>query len=314
VIAPAYKEIIRQAAQGEVLHNDDTTMKVLALKRHNPENREPAKDFDEAQPAQERSGIFTSGIVSTCEGKKIALFFTGHKHAGENLTEVLKKRAKELGPPIQMCDALARNLPKDLEVIVANCLAHARRKFIDQVENFPEPCRYVLETLREVYHNDALAKQKRLSPEERLAFHQAQSAPLMAQFEKWMSDQIAERKVEPNSGLGRAIAYMTHHFHKLTLFLRVPGAPLDNNLCERALKKAILHRKNALFYKTENGARVGDLFMSLIHTCQLAGVSAFDYLTQLKIHAAQLSRNPQPWMPWNYGDALRPQNSAPGAR
>lgn len=308
VIAPAYQELITQAAQGEVLHNDDTTMTILALKQHSPEDREPAKDLDEAEPAHERSGIFTSGIVSTREGQKIALFFTGHKHAGDNLTEVLKKRAKELGPPIQMCDALSRNLPKELEVIVANCLAHARRKFIDQVQNFPEPCRYVLETLREVYHHDALAKQKRMSPDERLAFHQAQSAPLMAQFENWMNAQITERKVEPNSGLGKAISYMTRHFHKLTLFLRVPGAPLDNNLCERALKRAILHRKNALFYKTQNGARVGDLFMSLIHTCQLAGASAFDYLTELQIHAAELSRNPEPWMPWNYRDTLQRQN------
>jgi transposase len=310
MIAPAYKELIRQAAQGEVVHNDDTAMKVLALARERPEKVDGAQDFD-ASEARQRSGIFTSGIVSTCEGRKIALFFTGHKHAGENLAEVLKKRAKELGPPIQMCDALARNLPKELEVIVANCLAHARRKFIDQVQNFPEPCRYVLETLREVYQNDALAKENRMSPDERLAFHQAKSAPLMAEFEKWMNEQIAERKVEPNSGLGKAISYMTNHFHKLTLFLRVPGAPLDNNLCERALKKAILHRKNALFYKTENGAHVGDLFMSLIHTCQLAGVSPFDYLTELQIHAAELSRNPQQWMPWNYGDTLQRQNSAP---
>lgn len=313
VIASAYKELIRQAAQGEVVHNDDTAMKVLALLRERPQKLDGAEDFDDSE-ARQRSGIFTSGIVSTCEGTKIALFFTGHKHAGENLAEVLKKRASELGPPIQMCDALARNLPKDLEVIVANCLAHGRRKFIDQVSNFPKPCRYVLETLREVYQNDALAKEKGMSPDQRLALHRAKSAPLMAEFEKWMNEQIAERKVEPNSGLGKAISYMQHHFHKLTLFLRVPGAPLDNNLCERALKKAILHRKNALFYKTENGAHVGDLFMSLIHTCQLAGISPFHYLTELQIHAAQLSRNPQQWMPWNYRDTLQRQNSAPLAR
>ena len=66
------------------------------------------------------------------------------------------------------------------------------------------------------------------------------------------------------------------------------------------MKKAILHRKNSLFYKTENGARVGDLFMSLIHTCELCGANPFDYLTQLQRHAAKLARNPSPWMPWNY--------------
>src|ERR1039458_6377299 len=91
---------------------------------------------------------------------------------------------------------------------------------------------------------------------------------------------------------------------RLTLCLRQPGAPLDNNICERALKKAILHRKNSLFYKTENGARVGDLFMSLIHTCELCGANPFDYLTQLQRHAAKLARNPSPWMPWNYRETL----------
>jgi hypothetical protein len=119
-------------------------------------------------------------------------------------------------------------------------------------------------------------------------------------LEKWLRERLAQRQVEPNSGLGKAIAYMITHWQKLTLFLRVPGAPLDNNLCERALKKAILHRKNALFYKTEYGASVGDVFMSLIHTCQLCPVDPLDYLTTLHKHTEEVARNPQAWMPWNY--------------
>jgi len=99
--------------------------------------------------------------------------------------------------------------------------------------------------------------------------------------------------------------YMQNHWDKLTLFLRQPGAPLDNNLCERALKKAILHRKNALFYRTLNGAQVGDLFMSLIHTCELSRVNPFDYLTELQRYSVALTRNPSEWMPWNYGKTLQ---------
>jgi transposase len=110
--------------------------------------------------------------------------------------------------------------------------------------------------------------------------------------------------VEPNSGLGAAITYLLKHWTRLTLFLRQAGAPLDNNVCERALKKAILHRKNSLFYKTQNGADVGDLFMSLIHTCELNGANPFDYLTELPRHAEELTRNPAAWMPWNYRDTL----------
>ncbi len=86
--------------------------------------------------------------------------------------------------------------------------------------------------------------------------------------------------------------------------LIAPGALLDSNIVERALKRAILHRKNSLFYKTENGAEVGDLFMSLIHTCELNGVNPFDYLTELQKHAAELARDPTAWMPWNYRQTL----------
>jgi transposase len=132
-----------------------------------------------------------------------------------------------------------------------------------------------------------------MPPEERLAFHQAHSEPLMTGLKEWMEKQFAERKVEPNSGQGKAIRYMQNHWSKLTLFLREAGAPLDSNIVERTLKKAILHRKNSLFFKTENGAGVGDLFMSLIYTCELHGVNAFDYLSN---HTAATRRRavPQP--------------------
>ena len=150
-----------------------------------------------------------------------------------------------------------------------------------------------------------------MSPEERLQFHKTQSGPKMDALKAWLTAQIEERKVEPNSGLGEAITYMRKHWIELTLFLRQPEAPLDNNVCERALKKASLHRKNAYFYKTENGTRVGDLFMSLIHTCELNGVNPFDYLTQLHKHADELSLCPGDWMPWNYRDTLQRHTGLP---
>jgi hypothetical protein len=205
------------------------------------------------------------------------------------------------------CDALSRNLPKlprKLEIIVGYCLAHSRRRFVNVVPSFPEPCRYVLEVLGDVYGYDAQAEEQGLSPEERLRFHQEHSEPVMKQLHAWLRAQFEEKQVEPNSGLGEAIHYLLKHWDRLTLFLRQAGAPLDNNICERALKKAIRHRKNSLFYKTENGAGVGDLFMSLIHTCELNGANPFDYLTELQKHAAELATNPAAWMPWNYGETL----------
>jgi transposase len=130
------------------------------------------------------------------------------------------------------------------------------------------------------------------------------SGPLLEKLHQWLEAQFAEHKTEPNSGLGKAISYLLKHWTKLTLFLSQPGAPLDNNIVERALKKAILNRRNALFYKTLNGARTGDLFMSLIHTCELNRVNAFDYLTELQRHSAELSAHPSEWMPWSYRETL----------
>ncbi len=306
VIRPAFEEMIRQAAQGEVFYNDDTSMKILALARASPQRVGEEK---EASSARERTGLFTSGIVSTRQGQRIAMFFTGRKHAGENFARVLAERAQGLAPPIQMCDALSRNLPKlprKLEIIVGYCLAHSRRRFVNVAPSFPEPCRYVLEALGDVYGYDAHAEEQGLSPEERLRFHQEHSEPVMKQLHAWLRAQFEEKKVEPNSGLGEAIHYLLKHWERLTLFLRQAGAPLDNNICERALKKAIRHRKNSLFYKTENGAEVGDLFMSLIHTCELNGANPFDYLTELQKHAEELAKNPAAWMPWNYGEMLAP--------
>jgi transposase len=281
------KELIRQAAQGGVMHNDDTGMRILRLARNTDDGR---------------TGTFTSGIVSIWREWRIALYFTGWKHAGENLADVLKQRAVELDALIQMCDALSRNTPKviGVQILPAYCLAHGRRQFTEVADSFPDECRYVLESLGAVYGFDAEAKDLGLTAEERLTFHQTHSAPVMEDLRQWMETQFAEHKTEPNSGLGKAISYLLRHWTKLTLFLRQQGAPLDNNVVERTLKKAILHRKNALFYKTMNGARVGDLFMSLIHTCELNKVNPFDYLTELLRHPAEMIVRPGEWMPWNY--------------
>ena len=314
VIRPAFEESIRQAAPGEVFYNDDTGIKILALARASPQP--PQGEVEDPEPrrsegsssSRERTGLFTSGIVSTTrQGQRIALFFTGRNHAGENLARVFLERAKGLAPPIQMSDALSRNVPKleeKLEILWGNCNAHARRRFVQVTPNFPEECRFVLESFRDIYGYEAEAQRQGLVPEARLRFHQEHSQPVMDALHAWFKVQFAEKKVEPNSGLGKAISYCLKRWDRLTLFLQQAGAPLDSNLVERALKKAILHRKNSLFYKTENGAEVGDLFMSLIHTCELNDVHPFEYLIELQNHATELAQNPAAWMPWNYRQTL----------
>jgi transposase len=285
-IEPAFEELIRQGAQGEIFHNDDTSAKILEVicKRR---EREQSGEVDDPR---ERTGMFTSGIVSITQGRKITLFFTGQQHAGENLRDVLLKRAEGLQPPLQMCDGLSRNepdLPEEFEVILSNCNVHARRQFVDVANQFPEECRHVLEVFRDVYHNDKKARLQGMTAEERQAFHKAESGPRMDHLKSWMAEQLDEKKVEPNSGLGKAIKYTQKRWDQLTRFLEMPGAPLDNNAAERILKKVILSRKNSYFYKTARGAHVGDVYMSLIHTAELAKENPFDYPTELQVSFQQ---------------------------
>lgn len=299
-LEPILKELIRQAAQGEVLHSDDTSRKILNLDR-------PEDDT--------RTGVFTSGIISTPgignEAPKIALFFTGSQHAGENLRDVLKHRESELDAPIAMHDAESKNASKiksdNLEAELANCLPHGRRYFVDNFKNFPEQCHHVLTELCKVFKNEKQAKEEKMSPAERLAFHQTHSGPVMEELRVWMESELREKRAEPNGGLGKSIKYMLNHWDKLTLFLRKAGAPVDNNLAERGLKKSILHRKNSLFFRNQRGADVGDLYTSIIHTCELNEANPFDYFKTLLANPKAIEDNPADWMPWTYEAAASNQ-------
>jgi hypothetical protein len=253
--------------------------------------------------------INTSGIVAVLPDnangqRKVVLFFTGHAHAGKNMERVLAHRAQELAPAMQMCDALAANVAGEFKTVLANCLTHGRRQVADVAEQFPEAARHVIEALAEVYKHDATCRTDALSAEQRLSFHQQHSRPVMDGLERWMAEQFDKRLVEPNSGLGKALRYLIRHWDELTLFLREAGAPLDNNLCEQILKRAILHRKGSLFYKTVRGAQVGDIYMSLIHTCTLCDVNPFDYLNALQQRAQEVIDAPARWLPWNFREQL----------
>ena len=298
---PIFSEFERQAAQGEVIHNDDSYARLLAFM-----GERRAKLLQAAQfPDPERVGLFTTAIMSIHDEQPIALFYTGRKYAGENLADLLQARDKGSPPPVHMCDGLdSRNHPKGRVVLSSNCATHARRGFVDQVVNFPSECRYVLEQLREVYRIEARCKKERLTKEQRLASHQEHSAPIMQALKERLESDLRQKRVEPNSDLGRAYNYMLKRWEKLTLFLRVPGAPIDNNICERALKMAIRHRRNSLFYRSERGAEIGDMFMSLIHTAKLRGENPFDYLIAVLRNEKAAAENPADWLPWTYQATL----------
>ncbi len=298
LLTPVFTELIRVAAQGAVLYNDDTTMRVL----------EVMAELKASPPStkKERVGVFTTGVISTNGVRKIALYLTGRQHAGENIGDVLARCDGLPKTIVQMSDGLSRNESKTLPegLCVIHAVSHGRRKYVEIADSFPEQCLHVINELEHVYKADAEARKAKMSPEARLAHHQHHSKPVMDNLKKWLQQEMKEKRVEPNSAFGDATNYMLKRWERLTRFINVLSAPVDNNICERALKRAIRHRKNSLFYKTLHGARVGDIYMSLIHTCELGGVNPFNYLTALLREGEHLAEDPSRWMPWNYtGDA-----------
>jgi transposase len=286
------------AANGKRIHNDDTSLRIQQIIRELKNN-----------PDAERRGMFTSGFIAEYEGHRIALFLNGTQHAGENLGDILKKRDKEKPPIIQMCDALSCNIAKGVETIIANCLSHGFRKFQELVDYFPTPCITIMKLLSQVYKEDE--KTKGMSDDERLQHHKQHSQPVMEMLHTYLQALFDERLVEPNSELGKAIHYMQKHWHKLTRFLSVSGAPLCNNVLERALKIAIRNRKAAFFYRTVYSANIGGMLTSLIYTCYLANENPHLYLTTLQGHSADVQKNPHEWLPWNYKDTLKALNGRP---
>jgi transposase len=302
----AYKvfdHLEHEAAQGGVIFHDDTAVRILALLKENDVLLAAAQAQGLSTPS-ERTGMHTTAMAVQIGEHTAILYYSSRRHAGENLQRLLDKRAAGLDKPLVMSDALASNAVADeAAVIRCHCLAHGRRKFSDLEEVFPHECRVVLEVLSQVFDHDEQARQAQLSPEARLAYHQAQSQPLMALLKQWLDTQSDAHLVEPNSALGKAIGYMQRHWVPLTRFLSVPGAPLDNNLAERALKLFIRQRKNSLFYKSEHSAYIASILTSLIATCLYAGVNAVEYLVALQEHRTEVWADPAAWLPWAYASS-----------
>jgi hypothetical protein len=299
----AYKvfaQMEHEAAQGELLFHDDTAVRILALMQENRTLVAAAQAQGLATP-QERTGMHTTALVVKVGEHTAILYYSSRRHAGENLQNLLDKRAAGLATPLAMSDALASNeLTNEAAVIRCHCLAHGRRKFSDLAVVFPSECQVVLDVLSQVFDHDEHTRQAQLSPAARLAYHQAHSRPLLDELQRWLQQQVDERLVEPNSALGKAIGYLQKHWATLTRFVSAPGAPLDNNLAERALKLFIRQRKNSLFYKNEHSASIASVLTSLIATCLYAGVNAVEYLVALQEHRREVFANPAAWLPWAF--------------
>ncbi|HIG0326666.1 TPA: IS66 family transposase [Legionella pneumophila] len=280
------------AANGHLIHNDDTVLRIVDIIRYNRQN-----------PGQKRTGMFTTGILTQNGIHKIALFYNSKRHSGENMERLLDKRDKNKNQVIQMCDTLAHNIPDNHETILCYCLSQAFRKFEELEPFYPEISKTIMKWLSIPFKIDKLSKELNHDSHQRLLYHQKHSQATMIDAKQYMEDLLSTKQIEPNESLGKAINYILERWDKFTQFLKIPDAPIHNNDMERGLKIPIRGRNTWLFYKTEYGAMVGGILTSIIYTCELAGTSPFDYLVALQVYKDQIVKEPSSWLPWNYEKA-----------
>ena len=296
-VEPVVSVMRHHAANGKTFGYDDTHLKILEVIKQN----------QQVQNSKEKKAVHATALVSDYNDKRIYLFDTNTLTAGKQFSETLESRSSN-EEFISMSDASGQNFPNLDETLMAKwiitlCLTHARRHFIDLLCDGDKDIELVIGIISDVYANDKHCKNFQLSDDERLAYHKKHSASKMEALRIWLNNLMLFKKVEPNSPLGEAIAYLLKRWKWLTQFLNVPGALIDNNDVERTIKILILYRKNSLFYRTCYGASIGDAMMSLIHTAAQNDVNIFHYLTALSENAAIVQDNPEQWLPWNYNSA-----------
>ena len=284
-------------ANGEANFFDDTPGRILEQIAHN-----------KVLPAFKKS-VHATAMMIEHENHQIALFNTNTLTGGKQLAELLSERSV-LEDFKTMSDAASKNFPTLDDTMMARwiiclCLCHGRRNFFKLLGSGDEDVQFVLEQIAIVYHNESYCKKHNLTGQARLEHHQKYSAPVLKALRVWFNNLFFYKKVEPNSEFGRAITYMLKRWYWLTQFLRVLDAPLDNNICEQAIKVLLRYRKNSLFYKTFYGAEIGDAMMSVIHTAVKNNVNVFDYLTALAEYSTYVRASPEKWFPWCYQETLQ---------
>jgi len=290
---PIYYQLIRDAANARVFYIDDTNNRVLTQK----DEERPKRN---GKGTRLRTSVYTSGLIAvTASGHKIYLYNTNLGHAGEWLDEILKHRDAGLPAPIIMSDASSNNLPTvSLDVEIALCNVHARRNWVDIESHYPDEVAWVLELYGNIWKYDTQAKAENYDDQQRLAHHQTHSLPVMEQIKAWCEQQLNAKESEQHSSLAKACRYYLKHYEGLTLFCKVAGAPIDNNLVEEGLKVKIRSRKTSHFYKTQVGADVANVLTSIIATCYRNEGDPFVYLNTIQRQRSDVKADPTAWMPW----------------
>lgn len=316
LLAPLFKAIMHYAMQHALCLRLDDTGSMVAAIRHQISAEIAAAKALGMSDKEIRTGINASGFHIETPAGVVMLYFTGRHHAGEVLDELLKLRQPDAGKLKKITDGASKNFDKSRsdQLIEGVCNAHAYLKFYDIKGQFPDVYAIAGEAYHHVFENDDKARNQKMTPLERLLFHQEHSRPWMEKIKAMCVEKLKDCSAEPNSALWAPIHFFINQWPKLTKFLEEPGMPLDTNLIEQGLIIVVRYLAGSFNYKTRAGAEVGDQAMSFIATARAQGIEPVAYLTHCLKNHEDLAKNPEKYFPWVYSEDIKStqpfQNSA----
>jgi transposase len=161
-------------------------------------------------------------------------------------------------------------------ITLVHCMAHARRKFSDALENDRPRAEYALTMLQKLYAIERTIKEEVLNPEAILQLRQNQAVPILEAFKEWMTAEYP--RVLPKSAIGQAIGYCLPRWEKLSIYTTHPILKIDNNPVENAIRPVAIGRKNYLFAGSHEAAQRAAMVYSLCATCRLHQINPYQWL------------------------------------
>jgi transposase len=208
--------------------------------------------------------------------KNLILFDYQRHRADECLHPSVKKHQGCLQTDgYKVYDAL-KGLPN---LTLANCLAHARRKFFDATQNDPKRAESALTFIQQLYKIEKYAQDEKMSKVEITQLRQEKCPPILKKFKEWL--QTEQLKTIPKSPIGKAIDYTLNRWEKLTIYITDGHIAIDNNLIENAIRPLALGRKNYLFVGSDEGGKRTAMMYSFFATCKAHNVNPLEWLTDV---------------------------------
>jgi transposase len=272
-LTPVAEQIAREVLAGPVLQLDDTPIRV----------KRPGPGGNKQKYRQSSLWVLTNPSQSG-----VVFRFTEGRSA-EDVSSILGKVVHASQIEVVLGDGYGGNragaVAAGLDVDFAGCWAHLLRKFRDALIEAPAAMGMFLKDIANLYAIEARAQSECLSAEARLQLRRRESFPIVRSLMRLTSGW--QKTYSLKGRVAEAMKYTRNQRRALLMFLRDGRVPIDNNVCERAIRPVAIGRKNWLFAGSVSGAKAAAVLYTLVESAKATGVDPRAYLEAVLSRANQ---------------------------